>query len=113
MLRSRSINLPPRWSNARFSNRAVHHFSSIFKFLSIWRNGSPLRHVRLQPFVKVVRTQARIENCHQQQDDGQHGERGELFSGRGIKRSSTSRIHPEHLEDEVGKTAEVENLFRG
>lgn len=59
-------------------------------------------YVRLQAFVEVMCTHAGIDDSYDDQDDGENGESCQLLPHRSVGYSSSWRIHPHQLKQEIG-----------
>ena len=67
----------------------------------------------LEALVVVGSAHDRVDDGHENGNDGQDGEGGQLFSGWQVGVPMTGGIHSHELEEEVGETAEVKNLSSG
>jgi hypothetical protein len=68
------------------------------------------RDIRHQPLVEVVRAHASVHNRHDNQNDGDNGERCQFFPRAQVETAVAGGVHADHLKDEVGQAAEIEEL---
>lgn len=86
-----------------------HHVRLLFFALHL-----PRHDIRFQSLVEVQQADGRIDDGHQDENDGQNGERGERFADGTVCIGSVGiLVHPDQFEEEVRHASKVQDLKAG